>query len=131
MAEPIADRPSWTFTGRLRSVKYALRGIRIMIVSQHNAWIHLAATIGVLTAGVLFHLSWAEWCWIVLAIVSVWTAEALNTAFEFLTDVASPGFHPVAGQAKDVAAGAVLLAAVGASVIGVLVFGPKLRALLP
>jgi diacylglycerol kinase (ATP) len=131
MAEPIADRPSLTFTGRLRSVKYALRGIRIMIVSQRNAWIHLVATIGVLTAGVLLRLSWPEWCWIVLAIVSVWTAEALNTAFEFLTDVASPGFHPVAGQAKDVAAGAVLLAAVGASVIGVLVFGPKLRALFP
>ena len=102
-----------------------------MVVSQHNAWIHLAATIGVLTAGVLLRLSWAEWCWIVLAIVSVWTAEALNTAFEFLADVASPGFHPVAGQAKDVAAAAVLLAAVGASAIGVIVFGPKLRALFP
>ena len=101
-----------------------------MIVSQHNAWIHLLATLVVVSAGVVLGLSWAEWCWIVLAIVSVWTAEALNTAFEFLTDVASPGFHPVAGQAKDVAAGAVLLAAAGAVVIGVLVFGPKLRVLL-
>jgi diacylglycerol kinase (ATP) len=65
-----------------------------------------------------------------LAIVSVWTAEALNTAFEFLTDVASPSFHPIAGQAKDVAAGAVLLAAVGAVIIGALVFGPKVVSLL-
>ena len=109
---------------------YALRGIRIMIASQHNAWIHLAATLIVIAAGVVLRLSWAEWCWIVLAIVSVWTAEALNTAFEFLTDVASPGFHPVAGKAKDVAAGAVLLAAAGAVVIGMLIFGPKLSALL-
>src|SRR5688572_17821994 len=130
MAEPIADRPSWTFTGRLRSVKYALRGIRIMIVSQHNAWIHLAATIGVLTAGVLFHLSWAEWCWIVLAIVSVWTAEALNTAFEFLTDVASPEFHPLAGKAKDVAAGAVLITAMGSAIIGLIIFLPYICSLL-
>ena len=126
----MATEPSLTFTGRLRSVTYALRGLRIMIVSQHNAWIHLAATLAVVAAGVVLRLSWAEWCWIVLAIVSVWTAEALNTAFEFLTDVASPGFHPVAGKAKDVAAGAVLLAAAGAVVIGVLIFGPKLSALL-
>ena len=127
----MGTEPSLTFTGRLRSVTYALRGIRIMIVSQHNAWIHLAATLAVVAAGVMLRLSWAEWCWIVLAIVSVWTAEALNTAFEFLTDVASPGFHPVAGKAKDVAAGSVLLAAAGAVVIGLLIFGPKLIALLP
>jgi diacylglycerol kinase (ATP) len=56
--------------------------------------------------------------------VSVWTAEALNTAFEFLTDVASPAFHPLAGKAKDVAAGAVLLSAAGSVVIGLLVIGP-------
>ena len=54
----------------------------------------------------------------------VWTAEALNTAFEFLTDVASPQFHPLAGKAKDVAAGAVLIAALGSVVIGILVLGP-------
>jgi len=101
-----------------------------MLASQHNAWIHAAATAVVGAAGFVFGLSWAEWCWIVLAVVAVWTAEALNTAFEFLTDVASPNFHPIAGKAKDVAAGAVLLAAVGAVIIGGLVFGPKLLALL-
>jgi diacylglycerol kinase len=76
--------------------------------------------------GLFVGLSWAEWCWIVLAVVSVWTAEALNTAFEFLTDVASSNFHPIAGKAKDVAAGAVLIAAIGAVIIGALVFWPKL-----
>jgi hypothetical protein len=70
-----------------------------------------------------------EWCWIVLAIVSVWTAETLNTAFEFLTDVASPEFHPLAGKAKDVAAGAVLLSAIGAVAIGIIIFWPHLLAL--
>lgn len=117
---------SLTFTGRLRSVQCALRGIGVMLQSQHNAWIHALATVAVTGLGLALGLSTAEWCWIVLAIISVWTAEALNTAFEFLTDVASPAFHPLAGQAKDVAAGAVLIAAAGAVVIGALVLGPHL-----
>jgi diacylglycerol kinase (ATP) len=95
-----------------------------MIYCQHNAWIHAAATLVVLGAGFLFRISSADWCWIVLAISTVWTAEALNTAFEFLADAASPEFHPLVRDAKDVAAGAVLLTAVGASVIGVIVFWP-------
>jgi diacylglycerol kinase (ATP) len=126
----MTDRNRLTFDGRIRSIGFAVRGIRIMLASQHNAWIHAAATVVVGVGGVVLGLSWAEWCWIVLAVVAVWTAEALNTAFEFLTDVASPSFHPIAGKAKDVAAGAVLLAAVGAVIIGGLVFGPKLLALL-
>jgi diacylglycerol kinase (ATP) len=126
----MTDRTTLTFTGRLRSVKYAIHGIRIMLGSQQNAWIHAAATVTVIAAGMVVGLSLAEWCWIVLAIASVWTAEALNTAFEFLTDVASPTFHPVAGQAKDVAAGAVLITATAAVVIGMLVFAPKLRQFL-
>ena len=116
-----------TFTGRLRSFRYALRGIAVMLRTQHNAWLHAAATAGVCAAGLTLGLSAGEWCWIVLAIVAVWTAEALNTAFEFLTDVASPSFHPLAEKAKDVAAGAVLISALGAVAIGLLVLGPKLR----
>ncbi len=114
-----------TFTGRLRSVSCALRGVGIMLRSQHNAWLHAAATLLVCAAGLALRISPAEWCWIVLAIMAVWTAEALNTAFEFLTDVASPSFHPIAGQAKDVAAGAVLISALGSLVLGCLVFGPR------
>jgi diacylglycerol kinase (ATP) len=126
----MTDKNTFTFSGRIRSITFAVRGIRIMVASQQNAWIHAAATVAVVAAGLFVRLSWPEWCWIVLAIVSVWTAEALNTAFEFLTDVASPSFHPTAGQAKDVAAGAVLLAAIGAVIIGALVFGPKVVGLL-
>src|SRR6267378_8047164 len=115
---------SLTFTGRIRSFKYAFRGLSVMIVSQHNAWIHAAATIAVVAVSFYFHLTRAEWCWIILAVISVWTAEAFNTAFEFLTDVASPEFHPLAEKAKDVAAGAVLIAAIGSLLIGIVVFGP-------
>ena len=126
----MTDHRPLTFSGRLRSVGFALRGIGVMLRSQHNAWVHAVATVVVVAVGAVLRLSRGEWCWIVLAIVSVWTAEALNTAFEFLTDVASPGFHPVARKAKDVAAGAILLAACGAVVIGLLVFGPHLLRLL-
>jgi diacylglycerol kinase (ATP) len=101
-----------------------------MVASQHNAWIHAAATVTVVAAGLAVGLPAASWAWIVLAIGSVWTAEALNTAFEFLTDVASPDFHPLAEKAKDVAAGAVLLAAIGAVVIGGLIFWPNISELL-
>ena len=119
-----------TFSGRIRSFKFALRGIRVMIASQHNAWLHAAATLLVTAAGLLAGISRLEWCAIILAIISVWTAEALNTAFEFLTDIASPNFHPIAEKAKDVAAGAVLLSAIGAILIGALIFGPRIHTLL-
>ena len=89
----------------------------------------MSGTITVCVAGLLLRLSVSEWCWVVLAIVAVWTAEALNTAFEFLTDVASPGFHPLAGRAKDVAAGAVLISALGSVTIGLLIFGPRVLAI--
>ncbi|MBS1798018.1 MAG: diacylglycerol kinase family protein [Acidobacteria bacterium] len=118
-----------TFSGRIRSVKFALSGIQTMLRSQRNAWIHSFATALVLIFGVYCGLTNFEWCWIVLAAIVVWTAEALNTAFEFLTDVASPEFHPLAAKAKDVAAGAVLIAAIGSVVIGLLVFGPHLSTL--
>jgi len=95
-----------------------------MIASQHNAWIHAVATLLVIALSVYLRLSNVEWCLIVVAMIAVWTAEALNTAFEFLTDVASPEFHPLAEKAKDVAAGAVLIAAIGSVVIGLLVFWP-------
>jgi len=120
--------PALTFTGRIRSLKCAFKGIWVMISSQHNAWLHAAATIVVTAAGFYFHLTRFEWSWVILAIISVWTAEALNTAFEFLTDVASPAFHPLAEKAKDVAAGAVLITAIGSVLIGMLIFGPHLLA---
>ena len=112
------------FTGRIRSFRFAFRGLGIMLRSQKNAWIHAAATVIVCAVSALFRISAGEWCWIILAVTGVWTAEALNTALEFLTDVASPEFHPLAGKAKDVAAGGVLLTAIGAVAIGLVVLGP-------
>ena len=118
------------FTGRIRSFKYAFNGIRIMICSQHNAWLHALATALVIGAGLYLRIARFEWNWLSLAIMAVWSAEALNTAFEFLADATTPAYHPLIGKAKDVAAGAVLIAALGSAAIGALVLGPHLVALL-
>ena len=126
---PQAEAKPFQFTGRVRSFRHAIVGIVRMIHCQHNAWIHAAATFVVLAAGFLFRVSTADWCWIILAISIVWTAEALNTAFEFLADAASPEFHPLVRDAKDVAAGAVLLTAIAASIIGLIIFWPHIERL--
>jgi diacylglycerol kinase (ATP) len=101
-----------------------------MLRCQHNAWIHAAATLLVLAGAFFLRVSAADWCWIVLAISIVWTAETLNTAFEFLADAASPEFHPLVRDAKDVAAGAVLITATAAAVIGAIIFWPYVARLI-
>jgi diacylglycerol kinase (ATP) len=122
-----AESRPFEFTGRIRSFRHAIVGIARMIRCQHNAWIHAAATVVVLAAAFFFRISAGDWCWIILAISIVWTAEALNTAFEFLADAALPEFHPLVRDAKDVAAGAVLITAIAAAIIGVVVFWPYVR----
>jgi diacylglycerol kinase (ATP) len=117
---------AFSFAARLRSFKYAFRGIAVVVQTQHNAWIHGVATVLVCSVGFWSKLSSLEWTSLVLAIVAVWTAEALNTAIEFVTDLASPEFHCLAEKAKDVAAGAVLVTAIGAIVVAALVLGPRL-----
>lgn len=97
-----------------------------MLREEHNAWIHGVITIAVCGAGFWLELSRLEWCWIVLAMMAVWTAEGMNTALESLANAVSTEPHPSVRRAKDAAAGAVLIAAVGAVVIGLLVLGPHL-----
>jgi len=109
----------------IAAVRYALRGIGFML-TERNCQVLAAATIAALAAGAYLRLSAGEWCAVVLAITATWVAEGLNTAIERLTDLVSPDYHPLAGRAKDIAAGAVLLAALGAISIGIIIFGPRL-----
>jgi len=109
---------------RLHSFRYAFAGLRTLLRTQHNAWIHAAATVLVIAVALYFGLNAYEWLWLVLAMVLVWMAEAFNTALELLADAVTRERHPLIGQAKDVAAGAVLVTAIGAFIIGVLVLGP-------
>lgn len=118
-----------TLIRRLQSFAYALQGLVQLLRTQPNARAHLLAALLVCGAGVYFGLGRAEWLWITVAITLVWISEAFNTALEQLADVLYPEQHPGIGQAKDMAAAAVLIAAVGAAVIGMLVFVPHLATL--
>ncbi|MFN0196009.1 MAG: diacylglycerol kinase family protein [Planctomycetaceae bacterium] len=116
----------FTFSSRLNSFRYAFRGIAVLLVSEPNSRIHALATFLVTIAGWYVGLSRFEWCWIVAAIFAVWTTEAFNTAIESLTDLVSPEFHPLAEKTKDIASAAVLLTAIGAAIIGLMIFLPHI-----
>ena len=115
---------------RLQSFRYAARGITAMIRSEPNARVHALAAALVILAGFAFEIERGEWLAIVLAIGGVFCAEGFNSAFEALCDVASPGRNLRVERAKDIAAGAVLLAALAALAVGVIVFGERCLALL-
>lgn len=115
---------------RAASFGHALRGVGAALRSELHLQFHAVSTVVVIGLGFYFGLSALEWALVALAVAGVWAAELFNTAIETLTNLVSPGYHPLAGRAKDVAAGAVLLAALGALVVGGLVFGPRVWALL-
>ena len=116
----------FSMKARIKSFSYAIQGIKTFFQTQHNAWVHILATSIVIIVGYVVKLSTTEWCWIIVAIALVFITEMLNTAIEFLTDLVSPEYHPIAKRTKDVAAGAVLVAAIIAVFIGVTVFLPKI-----
>jgi diacylglycerol kinase len=109
---------------RHKSFKYAFRGIGTLLKTQMNARIHLFALITVLAAGFISGLSLGEWALIALAVAMVLSAEAMNSALEFLADHTAPEWHDSVQKAKDLAAGSVLIAAAGALAVGLLVFLP-------
>lgn len=121
----MSEKP-FSILARAKSFRHALAGLRFMLRTQHNAWVHLAASILVCAAGLALKISAADWRWLITAIVLVWLAEALNTAFEHLCDVVSPDFHHGVQKSKDIAAGAVLICSAGAVGIGVATFWPYL-----
>jgi len=110
--------------GRGKSFACALRGIAVLLRTQTNARIHLLATVLVVAAGFVFRISRGEWVPLAFAIGIVWIAEAVNTAIEALADRITQENDDAIRRAKDVAAGAVLLAAITAAIIGLLILGP-------
>ncbi|SDL95718.1 undecaprenol kinase/diacylglycerol kinase (ATP) [Catalinimonas alkaloidigena] len=112
------------FAKTLRSFRFAAGGIHWLFRYENNARVHLLAALVVIGVGFWLRISRTDWLWLLLAIALVWTAEMFNTALEKVVDLVSPEYHPLAGQAKDLAAGAVLLTALFAVVVGVLVLGP-------
>lgn len=112
--------------GRLRSFRPAFQGWAHVWRTQPNAWLHAGITFAVIVASFWVGLSRTDWILILLATGLVWVAEFLNTALEAVVDLASPRQHKLAKAAKDVSAGAVVIAALVAVLVGLLLLGPPL-----
>ena len=115
---------------RIASFKWAFKGLGDLFSHHPNAKMHLLASIIVVPLAFLLDVSLVEWCLIILCIVLVMAMEAMNSALEYLADKVSLEHDPLIGKSKDIAAGAVLLCAMGAALVGALIFVPKLYALL-
>lgn len=112
-----------------RSFVYAFNGLRLSL-SQRNMRIHLVCAVLAIIAGLLLHISRTEWCLVAGCIGFVISAEVVNTAIEYFVDMVSPQRQEHAGRVKDLAAGAVLVAAVTALATGGMIFGKHLLDLL-
>lgn len=125
------EKPRPTFIRRrLNSFGYALKGISAAFRSEINLRWHVLSAGAAVALGFYFSLTAVEWALVCFAIGLVWMAELFNTALEVVVNLVSPNFHPLAGKAKDIAAGAVLIASLTALVVGALVFVPYLWAFL-
>ena len=120
----------FSLRARMASFRNAWKGLSVFVRQEHNAWIHLSMTVLVILAGVLFRISTYEWIAVVFAIGLVISAEAINSAIERLADVVQPNRDERIRDVKDISAGAVLVCAMTAFVIGLIVFLPKLMAFL-
>ena len=109
---------------QLRSFGYAWKGIQSCVGKEQNLSFHLIAAMAVIIAGIVLGITRTEWIMVVMCIGTVIAAELFNTDIEKLVDLVSPERHPVAGRVKDIAAGAVLICAVAAAIIGLIIFIP-------
>jgi len=116
----------FSFRARANSFRFAWEGITKFIVGEHNAWIHLAATIMIFLLAIWLRVSSHEIIALVIVAGFVWSAEVFNTAVEKMMDFISPAFHPKVKLIKDLAAAAVLIAALTAFITGAIIFIPKL-----
>ena len=110
----------------IQSLQYALTGIATFFRNETNGQIQLCAAIIAVILGWVFQIDAMEWLVVVLCITVVLTLEMINTAIEKWCDVVHPGYHPQIKIIKDVAAGAVLLAAIGSVMAGAIIFLPKI-----
>ena len=126
MEERIDTPEEFSIIKRAKSFTYAGRGVYVFIKTTHNAWIHLVLLAIAIGLGVFFKISTVEWIALVFAGGLVLMAEAFNTAIEIDIDLTSPEYHPYAKDTKDVAAGAVLIAAITAVAVGAFIFVPHI-----
>lgn len=126
----VMKEEKFSIAKRLKSFTYAFNGLRVLIKEEHNAWIHLFATVCVVAAGILFKISLMEWVAVVFAIGLVFSFEIINTSVEHIANFICPERDDRIKRIKDLAAAAVLVSAITAAVIGLIVFIPKIIELL-
>ena len=120
-----SEKQVFSIVKRVQSFENAGNGIKIFIKTTHSSWLQIFVGIAAICLGFIFNISQTEWMFVVLSIGFVLTAEAFNTAVEFDIDLTSPTYHEYAKYTKDVAAGAVLIASITASIVGLIIFVPK------
>ena len=120
----------FSFSKRIKSFTFALNGLKVLFQEEHNARVHLFATIIVTSTGIFFNLSSLEWVALIFAIGFVITVEIINTTVENISDFISPEKNNSIKKIKDLAAGAVLISALTALTIGLVIFIPKVYILL-
>lgn len=121
-----SEGPTRRSASRAESFRFAFAGWRHLLRTQPNARIHLAIACAVIIMGLWLGLGASEWASLWLAIGLVLAAELFNSALEAFVDLASPEVHPLAQAAKDMGAGAVLVSACVAVIVGLLILGPPL-----
>jgi diacylglycerol kinase (ATP) len=116
----------FSIRARIRSLRFAFDGIAAFFQREHNAWLHFMATVSILTLSALVGIDKGELLALVIAIGFVWVAEMFNTCIEWVMDFVSEQRHPKIKLIKDLASGAVLVAAITAVAVGAIIFIPKL-----
>lgn len=111
---------------RLKSVGYAFKGMLVLIKTESSIKIQLCIAIAITVAGFYFNISKTEWIAQIAMIGLVMSIEGVNTAVEYIADFIHPEHHPKIGLIKDVAAGAVFIASIVATIIAGLIYLPKI-----
>jgi diacylglycerol kinase len=116
---------------RFVSFRHAIAGIKYILTTQKNSWIHSAFTVMVICFGIYLKIELLNWAILALTIGMVWVAEAINTSIETILDLVSPEYHNLAKIGKDVSAGAVLIASIISVIVGVItLFDPLIKTII-
>jgi undecaprenol kinase len=110
--------------------KFALQGIRVSFINEKNFKFHFIFGLFVIVMGLAFNLTPTEWMFVLIAIFGMMVVEMINTSIERVVDLVTEQYHPLAKQAKDIAAGAVLIYAILSLLIGIIIFFPKILVLI-
>ncbi|MBQ2376030.1 MAG: diacylglycerol kinase family protein [Bacteroidales bacterium] len=122
------SKDKFSLRKRIKSFTYAFEGLRLVFAHEHNAWIHVVATICVVVAGFLFRISSLEWTVVLICIAMVISSEIINSSLERMADFVQPEMDNRIKEIKDLGAAAVLVCAIASVIVGIIIFLPKIIA---